>query len=210
MLQGKFDPRFFRTQRPSDRHAPAEHHGGGIYLSCVVSALMVLGLDLNLPLGVAVAMLYSAVVLLALRSRNKWFIIGVTIVASLFTLGPLLFKEPVDGMWKVASNRTLALISMWIACYLGLQRQATEEKRELAFRERERAFEEVRILRGFLPICSSCKKIRSLEGSWTLLERYITDHSEAEFSHGLCPECTRKLFPQFFDEETDRHTGGKS
>ena len=56
-------------------------------------------------------------------------------------------------------------------------------------------FSEVKTLGGFLPICSSCKKIRDDNGYWNQIERYIGDHSEAEFSHGICPDCARKLYP---------------
>ncbi|MBW1781484.1 MAG: hypothetical protein JRL30_12185 [Deltaproteobacteria bacterium] len=55
------------------------------------------------------------------------------------------------------------------------------------------ATEEVKTLRGIIPICSSCKKIRDDEGMWNRIETYIREHSEAEFSHGICPECMKKL-----------------
>ena len=50
----------------------------------------------------------------------------------------------------------------------------------------------------FLPICANCKKIREADGSWTPIEEYIRDHSETEFSHGICPECAKKLYPEFY------------
>ena len=53
----------------------------------------------------------------------------------------------------------------------------------------------VKILRGLLPICASCKKVRDDKGYWKQIETYITEHSEAEFSHGLCPDCIEKLYP---------------
>lgn len=53
-------------------------------------------------------------------------------------------------------------------------------------------------LGSFLPICSSCKRIRDENGLWTPMEAYIEDHSESEFSHGICPECSKKLYPEFF------------
>jgi hypothetical protein len=56
-------------------------------------------------------------------------------------------------------------------------------------------FSEVKTLGGFLPICSSCKNIRDDNGDWNQIERYIGDHSEAIFSHGICPDCARKLYP---------------
>ncbi len=53
---------------------------------------------------------------------------------------------------------------------------------------------EINTLRGFLPICANCKKIRDDQGYWTRIETYISLHSEAEFSHGICPECAFKLY----------------
>ncbi|HIJ58774.1 MAG TPA: cyclic nucleotide-binding domain-containing protein [Deltaproteobacteria bacterium] len=50
----------------------------------------------------------------------------------------------------------------------------------------------------FLPICANCKKIREDDDSWTPIEEYIRDHSETEFSHGICPECAKKLYPEFY------------
>jgi len=57
------------------------------------------------------------------------------------------------------------------------------------------ALADVNRLSGLLPICSSCKKIRDDKGYWNQLESYIQEHSEAEFSHGICPECSKKLYP---------------
>ena len=59
---------------------------------------------------------------------------------------------------------------------------------------------EVRVLRGILPICSFCKKIRNKDGNWEPLERYLKTHSEAELSHGMCPECAKQHFPDYFKE----------
>jgi len=59
----------------------------------------------------------------------------------------------------------------------------------------------VKKLSGMLPICASCKKIRDDKGYWTQIEAYIRDHSEAEFSHGICPECMKKLYPEFCSED---------
>jgi hypothetical protein len=55
------------------------------------------------------------------------------------------------------------------------------------------ALAEVRTLSGMLPICSSCKKIRDDKGYWSQIESYISEHSRAEFSHGICPECEKKV-----------------
>jgi len=75
---------------------------------------------------------------------------------------------------------------------IGKRKQAQEEKERL-IRELQQALAEIKTLRGILPICSYCKKIRSGEGLWSKLETYIHQHSEAQFSHGICPECYEKL-----------------
>ncbi|MGP8323530.1 MAG: hypothetical protein ACT6FG_06010, partial [Methanosarcinaceae archaeon] len=63
------------------------------------------------------------------------------------------------------------------------------------------AFDKVRVLSGILPICASCKKIRDDKGCWNQIEVYIGNHSRAEFSHSICPECEKKLYPEFNEEE---------
>ncbi len=60
-------------------------------------------------------------------------------------------------------------------------------------RELEEALTRIKTLRGLIPICASCKKIRSDKGYWQQLEEYITEHSEADFTHGLCPECLKQI-----------------
>lgn len=73
-------------------------------------------------------------------------------------------------------------------------RKHLEEEREKLIQELQEALQKVKTLSGLLPICSSCKKIRNDKGSWEKLEAYIAGHSEAAFTHGLCPECIPKYF----------------
>ncbi len=61
----------------------------------------------------------------------------------------------------------------------------------------EQAMSEIKTLSGFIPICSNCKKIRNDDGYWEQLESYIKDHSGADFSHSICPDCIVKLYPEF-------------
>jgi len=63
----------------------------------------------------------------------------------------------------------------------------------------QEALDRVNVLSGMLPICASCKKIRDDKGYWNQIETYIRDHSEAEFSHGICPDCAKELYPEFYD-----------
>ena len=78
-----------------------------------------------------------------------------------------------------------------------------EKEKEKLIGKLKESLEKVKLLSGFLPICSSCKKIRDDKGYWKQIESYISDHSEAEFSHGICPDCARELYPdmKFLDEE---------
>lgn len=62
--------------------------------------------------------------------------------------------------------------------------------------EKKRAEEEIKTLKGFIPICANCKKIRDDKGYWNQIESYIRKHSEAEFTHSLCPECAKELYPE--------------
>lgn len=77
------------------------------------------------------------------------------------------------------------------------RKQAEAEKSQL-IDKLQRAISEVKTLSGLLPICSSCKKIRDDKGYWNQLEVYIRDHSEADFTHSICPECIKRLYPELF------------
>jgi len=77
------------------------------------------------------------------------------------------------------------------------ERKTAEEERERLLRELQDALSQVKVLRGMLPICSSCKKIRDDKGYWTQIEAYIREHSDLEFTHGICPDCRRRLYPEF-------------
>jgi PAS domain S-box-containing protein len=81
------------------------------------------------------------------------------------------------------------------------RRRNLEDERARLIDELKDALANVRQLSGFLPICASCKKIRDDRGYWNQIEAYIRDHSEAEFSHGICPECAARLYPGMNPEE---------
>ncbi len=75
-----------------------------------------------------------------------------------------------------------------------------ERARDRLIEELRAALDSIKILKGLLPICANCKKIRNDMGYWEKVETYVTSHSEATFSHGICPECMMKLYPEFADE----------
>lgn len=63
------------------------------------------------------------------------------------------------------------------------------------------ALNEIKTLRGILPICSYCKKIRNDDDSWHTIEKYISEHSDVQFSHGICQDCAQKIYPDLIDQE---------
>lgn len=77
------------------------------------------------------------------------------------------------------------------------QQKEAEGERERLIAELQQALSTVQMLSGILPICAGCKKIRDGGGEWRPLESYIETHSEAEFSHGICPDCVRRLYPNY-------------
>lgn len=76
--------------------------------------------------------------------------------------------------------------------------------------ELETALREVKTLRGFLPMCASCRKVRNDKGYWQDLEHYIEQHSDASFSHGFCKECMQKLYPEYRGSDKQKSGAEKS
>jgi CheY-like chemotaxis protein len=97
-----------------------------------------------------------------------------------------LIKGQTDGRLLVRAMR------------YALERKRTVEERERLIDELQEALATVKKLSGLLPICASCKRIRDDKGYWEQIEQYIHEHSEATFTHGICPECARVLYPAMF------------
>jgi hypothetical protein len=91
---------------------------------------------------------------------------------------------------SLSDSEVLRAMSRMSGELVNLGRELDRKNREL-----QRALEEVKTLRGILPICMYCKKIKNDAGLWQRLESYVTEHSEALFSHGICEACDRSHFP---------------
>ena len=102
-----------------------------------------------------------------------------------------------------------------VALFLVMALSGFSVKRWLAFRkvnavlikrngDLQQAMTQLRELNGIIPICSACKKIRDDEGFWHQVESYIETHSHVEFTHGICPECTKMLYPEYFAQKANR------
>jgi PAS domain S-box-containing protein len=104
-----------------------------------------------------------------------------------------LLKKDGARLWAwleatVARNAGEAPVCRLMASDITLRKQAEEAL--------QKAFDQIKTLRGIVPICASCKMIRVDKGYWNHVESYVSDHTEAQFSHGICPECKKKLYPE--------------
>jgi YesN/AraC family two-component response regulator len=86
------------------------------------------------------------------------------------------------------------------AITIALARHADLEELRRLNAELKKALSEIKTLQGIIPICASCKKIRDDKGYWEKLESYISHHSGAEFTHGICPDCVREKYPDLADQ----------
>lgn len=109
--------------------------------------------------------------------------------------------------WYRELRQTLGFVAAFlllVGCTYRLVRQAwlhqrsAEQEREQVIHDLQQTLAEVKALRGLLPICSHCKKIRDDQGYWNQIEGYIASHSEAQFTHSICPECAHQLDPDLF------------
>ena len=123
----------------------------------------------------------------------------------------LLIEEPQttpDGrvITLLTSKVPLRDVNGAVSGVLGTYMDITHRKLVEEALERERArlkqaLDDVKTLRGIVPICSKCKRVRDDEGFWNQVEKYVSDHSEAQFSHGICPACAKELYPEFAQDK---------
>jgi GAF domain-containing protein len=126
--------------------------------------------------------------------------LGVPLKTPTKTIGVLVVQhyEKRDCFSK-EDVEVLASIGGQVA--LAIERKQSEEEKEKLIAELREALAKVKTLSGMLPICASCKKIRDDKGYWNRIEVYISSRSEAEFSHGICPACTKDLYPHIYAKQ---------
>lgn len=135
-------------------------------------------LPIKIPNGMWQLKLYSQKLML-----DYFFSYRLIGVAVALILGFLFF-------WQQKKNQERSLnIENLNTDLIQATRELIIEKEKL-----QKAFEEIKTLKGIVPICANCKKIRDDKGYWNMLETYLESHSEARFSHGMCPECNEKLY----------------
>lgn len=121
-----------------------------------------------------------------------------TLLSNRVVRGELINKTK-DGRLLIVEGSANPILDdhQEIIGFLAIQRDITARKQMED--ELRKAVAQVKTLQEFLPICSSCKKIRDEQGSWSQVESYISKHSNTRFSHDICPECAKKLYPDYVD-----------
>jgi hypothetical protein len=99
---------------------------------------------------------------------------------------------------------TVSIFLMFSLLFFSIRRWREAKSSEALSKRRseelEKALSEVRQIRGMITICSVCRRVRTDEGFWQQIEVYVRDHSDAEFTHGICKECAKKLYPELQEE----------
>jgi len=128
-------------------------------------------------------------------SSNKQLVLFANLCL-LFGVSAVIFEfsEPWNTQWWLWHAARLLAYLIALSLIFRIYKNV-EKQKDIILIELEDALKNIKVLRGCLPICASCKKIRDDKGYWNQIESYIKNHSEAKFSHGICPECAEKLYP---------------
>lgn len=114
------------------------------------------------------------------------------------TEGNILERAKVTGPYGYIV-KPFDMKTLDITVGMALYKHELDMEKDRLTRELKDSMEKVKLLSGLLPICCSCKKIKDDKGYWEQVEVYVSEHSEAEFSHALCPECIKKIYPKQYE-----------
>ena len=160
-------------------------------VSCILVAVIVIGIDYITGKAIQFPLLYVVPVGMAAWLDQKGTAYTIAILLPLLRIGFHFPWHETQSLSLAALNASIRVLALIFYAYLldriAWQTRALEKK--------------VRRLEGILPICSSCKRIRNEKGEYEQIEKYITDRSEALFSHGICRECSKKLYPEYFKDK---------
>ncbi len=135
-----------------------------------------------------------------LKAETRLKDVPVIFISALYDVSDKLKGFSAGGVDYISKPFQMAEVLARVETHLTLSRLRRElEEKNTALKkmnmELSGALEEIKTLRGILPICCHCKKIRDDQGYWKQLEAYFDEHAGIEFSHGICPECAKKLYP---------------
>ena len=152
----------------------------GSRLGCLASFVLLGLMQIVFVFGVRVASFTSYNSDLVLRISMSY------ITVTLFTLVMERVRLATQNRLRISNTKLEEAVK-------GLEKAHTEKDGLIT--ELQQTIDEVKTLQGIIPICVSCKKIRDDDGYWQQVEEYVRSHSHAEFSHGICPDCVKKLYP---------------
>ncbi|MGH9643044.1 MAG: MASE1 domain-containing protein [Terriglobales bacterium] len=121
---------------------------------------------------------------------------GIAIRGTLLGFGPFAQRTPNESLLLLQAFMGITSVMILALATVVSQHKRAEAGRETVILDLQDALNRIKTLKGLLPICASCKKIRDDKGYWNHIESYIRQHSEAEFTHGICPSCAQKLYPE--------------
>jgi K+-sensing histidine kinase KdpD len=170
----------------------------GLAILCVGLATMLTQLVHPLVHQESFTLFFAAVMIVAMYGSMGAALL--TALLSIFLVNYLFDQTPFRldlDLPDIERAIVFTLVSV-IVSHLASTRNLTIAKLSSTNTELEEALAEVRQLRGILPICASCKKIRDSKGEWTDVAEYISDRTDAEFSHGMCQPCVERLYPELY------------
>jgi cbb3-type cytochrome oxidase subunit 3 len=164
----------------------------------VLASLALLVIDAFTPLETVEWMLHVLLVWLVSVACTPRQLVGAGIISSLcIAIGSVLAGPRYLPHWVLLTNRAVVIGTIWIIVYYSRQQKAAQDRERMAWLALQESQQEIKTLRGLIPICAGCKRIRTDDGIWQQIEVYILEHSDAEFSHDICAECMKTLYPGF-------------
>ena len=166
-------------------------HSRTLPLYWIACSILIIAADHLTDPYIQFPILFLVPVMLASVYNGRWWGLGLAVsmpwIRFYFEIGVV--------PWAVVQEAINTVINVVVlAGFAVLVDRTAQQTRTLQ--------QEIKILRGILPICSFCKKIRNQDNTWEHIEQYVTERSEAQFSHGMCPDCLKEHYPDFFLEAT--------
>ncbi len=133
------------------------------------------------------------------HSRRAGYLMSVVGIMTIFlsdSLAGKIYRDLPTEVWN-----SLVHLGFFIVTTILLSRLRSDlDERTKIIAQLKKALDEIKTLSGLLPICAWCKKVRDDKGYWKQVEHYIAEHTEAEFTHGICPDCLKKLEPELYEK----------
>ncbi len=170
------------------------------WVALIATCVLVIGLDLITPPAIQFPITFVAPVGLAAwhLGRRAGLAFAFALVGARLAIA--LGLDARDPSWAPMVNAGIRLLILGAGSVL----------MDLVARQRAETRRRVAILEGILPICAGCKRIRQDDGAWQQIEVYVSEHSAARFSHGICPECTERLYGPWLKGESGSSGGDRT